>query len=92
MVLTSPSCIYPERNRAPFAQNLIVLSPVSYLLFRLTHVVTALTIIKYQIAGLEKGSTDLGNNAHKQFKLAPVQTPFPPLNLIVSASSVMFWL
>ncbi|WP_206383568.1 hypothetical protein, partial [Vibrio chagasii] len=42
---------------------LIVLRPVSYLLFRLTHVVTALTIIKDQIAGLEKGSTDLGNNA-----------------------------
>ena len=55
--------IYPERNRAPFAQSLIVLRPVSYLLFRLTHVVTARTIIKGQIAGLEKGSTDLGNNA-----------------------------
>ncbi|CAK2502812.1 hypothetical protein VCRA2114E327_50002 [Vibrio crassostreae] len=55
--------IYPERNRAPFAQSLIVHRPVSYLLFRLTHVVTTLTIIKDQIAGLEKGSTDLGNNA-----------------------------
>ncbi|CAK2006970.1 hypothetical protein VCRA2122O12_350032 [Vibrio crassostreae] len=55
--------IYPERNRAPFAQSLIVLRPISYLLFRLTHVVTTLTIIKDQIAGLEKGSTDLGNNA-----------------------------
>ncbi|KPH27503.1 hypothetical protein [Vibrio coralliilyticus] len=55
--------IYPERNRAPFAQSLIVLRPASYLLSRLTHVVTALTTIKGQIAGLEKGSTDLGNNA-----------------------------
>ncbi|WP_222428248.1 hypothetical protein, partial [Vibrio crassostreae] len=35
--------------------------------FRLTHVVTTLTIIKDQIAGLEKGSTDLGNNAHPDY-------------------------
>ncbi|MEF1254528.1 hypothetical protein, partial [Vibrio sp. M260112] len=48
---------------APFTQSLIVLRPVSYLLFCLTHATTALTIIKGQIARLEKGSTDLGNNA-----------------------------
>uniref|UniRef100_UPI001EE1DCC7 hypothetical protein n=1 Tax=Vibrio sp. S12_S33 TaxID=2720223 RepID=UPI001EE1DCC7 len=42
---------------------LIVLRPVSYLLFRFPHVITALTITKDQIAGLGKGSTDLGNNA-----------------------------
>ncbi|WP_238336793.1 hypothetical protein, partial [Vibrio sp. S12_S33] len=41
----------------------IVLRPVSYLLFRFPHVITALTITKDQIAGLGKGSTDLGNNA-----------------------------
>ncbi|WP_244142994.1 fimbria/pilus periplasmic chaperone [Vibrio sp. B1ASS3] len=65
--------IAPERNRAPFAQSLIVLRPVSYLPFRLTHVVTALTIIKGQIAGLEKGSTDLGNNAPPIAKIEPQQ-------------------
>ncbi|MEF1285717.1 hypothetical protein QTN94_17760, partial [Vibrio sp. M250220] len=56
--------------RAPFTQSLIVLRPVSYLLFCLTHTTTALTIIKGQIARLEKGSTDLGNNADWYIKNA----------------------
>ncbi|MDN3611887.1 hypothetical protein QWZ16_20040 [Vibrio ostreicida] len=60
--------IYPERNRARFAQSLIVLRPASYLLFRLTHAVTAQTIIKDQIAGLAKGSTNIGNNAEQPSK------------------------
>jgi hypothetical protein len=46
-----------------FAQSLIVLRPVSYLLFRFTHVTTALIITKDQITGLGKVSTDLGDNA-----------------------------
>ncbi|WP_299138488.1 hypothetical protein, partial [uncultured Vibrio sp.] len=41
----------------------IVFRPVSYLLFRFTHVTTVLITIKDQITGLGKGSTDLSNNA-----------------------------
>ncbi|MBY7781691.1 hypothetical protein KW437_07605 [Vibrio fluvialis] len=51
-------------NRTAVAQSFIVLRPISYFLFCFTHVITALTITKDQIAGLGKSSTDLGNNAY----------------------------
>ncbi|MFA0025927.1 hypothetical protein AB4369_23790, partial [Vibrio sp. 10N.261.49.A5] len=63
---------------------------VSYLLFRLTHVVTALTIIKDQIAGLEKGSIDLGNNALEELcllSLTPVVFEICPSNFFKNPST-----
>ncbi len=66
-VLHCHAVVYPGRNRTTLAQSLIVLHPVSYLLFRFPHVTTALTITKDQIAGLGKGSTDLGNNAPSNY-------------------------
>jgi hypothetical protein len=55
--------IYPKRNRPTLAQCFIVLRPVSYLLFFFTHITKVLDITKDQIAGLGKGSMDLGYNA-----------------------------
>lgn len=52
--------IYPPTR---FAQSLVVLHPVSIFLLALhMQPPTVLTITKNQIAELEKGSTDLGNN------------------------------
>ncbi|MFB9142588.1 hypothetical protein ACFFUO_07095, partial [Vibrio artabrorum] len=58
-----------------------------YLLFSFTHITTALTITKDQIAGLGKGSIDLGNNAPQNyqklsFNLASIDCNFTMLVLI----------
>ncbi|MDH5953285.1 hypothetical protein, partial [Vibrio crassostreae] len=50
------------------AQSLIVLFPVSYLLFSLAHVVTNLITTEDQIAGFGKGSTDLVTTPHQSLK------------------------